>query len=68
MARIRRDDIRVIVSEPQLNQRIPELLARETGARVVLLTPLPGGLPGTDSYLDMMRYDVLQLARALEAN
>lgn len=66
MARIRRDDIRVIVSEPQLNQRIPELLARETGARVVLLTPLPGGLPGTDSYLDMMRYDVLQLARALE--
>lgn len=67
VARIRRQGIRVIVSEPQLNHRIPELLARETGARVVLLTPLPGGLPGTDTYLDMLRYDVLQLAQALEA-
>jgi ABC-type Zn uptake system ZnuABC Zn-binding protein ZnuA len=64
--KIRKDGIRVIVSEPQLNQRVPETLARETGARVVVLTPLPGGVAGTDTYLDMLRYDVLQLAEALE--
>ena len=62
---IRQRHVRVIVSEPQLNQKIPEMLARETGARVLVLTPLPGGLPGTASYLDLLRYNVTQLARAL---
>ena len=65
---IRKDRIRVIVSEPQLNQRIPELLERETGARIVVLTPLPGAMAGTETYLDMLRYNVFQLAQALEAS
>ena len=65
---IRKDRIRVIVSEPQLNQRIPELLGRETGARIVVLTPLPGAMAGTETYLDMLRYNVFQLAQALEAS
>ncbi|MFO0705417.1 MAG: metal ABC transporter substrate-binding protein [Nitrospira sp.] len=65
---IKKDRIKVIVSEIQLNQRVPELLAKETKARVVVLTTLPGGLPGTETYLDMLRYNVLQLANALEAS
>jgi ABC-type Zn uptake system ZnuABC Zn-binding protein ZnuA len=68
IAKIRKERIRVIVSEPQLNQKIPAMLARETGARVVVLTPMPGGVPGTETYLDMLQYDVLQLASALEAS
>jgi len=64
--RVRHERIRVIVSEPQLNEKIPHMLARETGAKVVVLTPLPGGLPGTETYLDMLRYDVMELAKALE--
>lgn len=66
--RIRKDRVRVLVSEPQLNQKIPEILAHETGARVVVLTPLPGGVPGTETYLAMLRYNVLQLVQALEAS
>jgi len=62
---IRKDRIKVIVTEPQLNQKLPLLLANETGARVVVLSPLSGGLPGTDSYLDLLRYNVTQLAEAL---
>jgi ABC-type Zn uptake system ZnuABC Zn-binding protein ZnuA len=65
--KIRKDRIRVIVSEIQLSQKLPDLLAKETKARVVVLTILPGGLPGTETYLDMLRYNVLQLANALEA-
>jgi ABC-type Zn uptake system ZnuABC Zn-binding protein ZnuA len=64
---IKKERIKAVVSEIQLSQRLPELLARETGARVVVLTTLPGGLPRTDTYLDMLRYNVLQLANALEA-
>jgi len=64
--KIRKENIRVIVSEIQLSQRLPELLARETKARVVVLTTMPGGVSGTETYLDMLRYNVLQLAGALE--
>jgi ABC-type Zn uptake system ZnuABC Zn-binding protein ZnuA len=63
---IKKEQIKVIVSEIQLSQKIPDLLAKEAKIRVVVLTTLPGGLPGTDTYLDMLRYNVLQLANALE--
>lgn len=65
--KIRRENIRVVVSEVQLSRRLPELLARETKAHIVVLTTMPGGLAGTETYLDMLRYNVLQLANALEA-
>jgi ABC-type Zn uptake system ZnuABC Zn-binding protein ZnuA len=65
--KIKKDRIKVIVSEIQLSQKLPELLAKETKTRIVVLTTLPGGLPGTETYLDMLRYNVLQLANALEA-
>ena len=68
VTKIKKDRIKVIVSEIQLSQRIPELLAKETKTRVIVLTTLPGGLPGTETYLDMLRYNVLQLANALEAS
>jgi len=67
IAKIKKDRIKVVVSEIQLSQKIPELLAKETGAHVVVLTTLPGGLPHTETYLDMLRYNVLQLANALDA-
>ena len=63
--KIRKDKIKVVVSEVQLSQRLPELLARETKAHIVILTTMPGGLAGTETYLDMLRYNVLQLAGAL---
>ena len=63
---IKKNRIKVIVSEIQLSQKLPDLLAKETGARVVVLTTLPGGLPHTETYLDMLRNNVLQLANALE--
>lgn len=65
---IREGRIRVIVSEPQLNQKLPRILAQESGARLVVLTAMPGGVPGTGTYLDMLRYNVMQLARALGAS
>jgi zinc/manganese transport system substrate-binding protein len=67
IATIKKQNIKVVVSEIQLSQKLPELLAKEAGARVVVLTTLPGGLPRTETYLDMLRYNVLQLANALEA-
>jgi len=67
IGKIKKNHIKVIASEIQLSQKLPDLLAKETKARVVVLTTLPGGLPGTETYLDMLRYNVLQLVNALEA-
>jgi ABC-type Zn uptake system ZnuABC Zn-binding protein ZnuA len=66
IAKIKKEQIKVVVSEIQLSQKIPDLLAKETGARVVVLTTLTGGLPNTETYIDMLRYNVLQLTNALE--
>lgn len=65
ISRMRKEGIRVIVSEPQMNPKVPDVLARETGARVVVLSPLPGAMPGTETYLTLLRYNVMQLADAL---
>jgi ABC-type Zn uptake system ZnuABC Zn-binding protein ZnuA len=64
---MRREKIGVIVSEPQLDPRLPELLAKETGARVVILSTLTGAIPQTDTYLDLMRYNTQTLIAALAA-
>ena len=67
IGKIKKERIKVIVSEIQLSQKLPALLAKETKTRIVVLTTLPGGLPGTETYIDMLRYNVLQLANALES-
>ena len=62
---IRSEKIKVIVSEPQLNPKVPKMLADETGAKVVVLSPLPGAIPGTATYLELIRYDAETLIAAL---
>ena len=65
--RMKSEKIKVIVSEPQLNQKVAQALAGETGARIVLLSPLPGAITGTDTYLSMLRYDIAKLVDALQS-
>lgn len=62
---IEREKVKVIVSEPQLNPKIPQTLSQETGIKVVVLSPLPGALPGTETYLDLIRYNTETLIAAL---
>jgi ABC-type Zn uptake system ZnuABC Zn-binding protein ZnuA len=63
---IRDEKIRAIVSEPQLSPRFPQILAEETQARVVLLSPIPGVIQGADHYYSMIEYNVNVLADALK--
>jgi ABC-type Zn uptake system ZnuABC Zn-binding protein ZnuA len=65
--RMKTDKIKVIVSEPQLNQKVAQALAGETGARIVLLSALPGAIKGTETYLSMLSYDIATLVAALES-
>ena len=62
---MRKRGIRIILTVPQFPPRIPNLVAEETGAVVVVATQLPGSLPGTDTYIEMLREDVRRILNAL---
>jgi ABC-type Zn uptake system ZnuABC Zn-binding protein ZnuA len=62
---IREQKIKVIVAEPWADRKVVELVARDSGARALVLPSSVGGLKGVDSYLDLMGYNVQGLAEAL---
>jgi len=57
--------VKVVCTEPQLPQDVPNVLASETGAKLVMLSPIAGALPGTEDYFSLLTYDVQHLVAAL---
>jgi ABC-type Zn uptake system ZnuABC Zn-binding protein ZnuA len=62
---IREQGVRLIVAEPFADQRVVELVARDSGARAVVLPAAVGGVKGVDTYLDLFEHNVRTLATAL---
>lgn len=56
---------KVVFVEPQFNPKIAEVIAKESGAKVVYLDPI-GGQKGRETYLDMMKYNIAAIAKAME--
>ena len=61
----RRIGAKAIFAEPQFSPKAAETIAAESGAQVLFLNPL-GGEKGPAPYLEMMRYNVAQMERALK--
>ena len=57
--------VRLILMEPYFSPSVPDLLARETGAKVLVLPPSVGGAEGVKTYLDLFDYLTDQLTTAL---
>jgi len=57
---------KVIVMEPFYDRKTADLVARQTGAQVLVLPPSVGGTKGIDDYIQLMTYDLTQLAHALQ--
>ncbi|MEW6681877.1 MAG: metal ABC transporter substrate-binding protein [Nitrospirota bacterium] len=64
---IKREQVPVILMEPYHERSIPDLLARQTGIKVLVLAPTVGGTPGTESYVALFDTDVARVAEALGA-
>ena len=62
---IRHYHIRAVFAEPQLNPKTAEVIAREAGVKVILLDP-EGGLPGRETYLGLMKYNLARLKEAMQ--
>lgn len=58
--------IKAIIVEPFHDRKIAEKVASSTGAKVVDFAQYPGGLPGTDSYVQLIDKLVANLAAALK--
>jgi ABC-type Zn uptake system ZnuABC Zn-binding protein ZnuA len=64
IAKMKAQGVRLIIVEPNREQRSPEFVAEKTGARVLPLPIMPGDGEAVD-YIGLIDYDVQQLQRAL---
>ena len=52
------DHVPFVVREPQFPEKVPRLIAEKTGAALLTLPIMPGGVPNTDTYIRMIDYIV----------
>jgi len=57
---------KVIIMEPFYDRKVADLVARQTGATVLILPPSVGGVPGITSYLQLMQHDVTELSNRVK--
>jgi zinc/manganese transport system substrate-binding protein len=50
------EHVAIVVREPQFPEKVPALIAKQTGATLVKLPIMPGGVPNTGTYIEEMDY------------
>jgi len=60
------EHVPIVVREPQFPEKVPALIARQTGATLVKLPIMPGGVPNTPTYIDEMDYIVNSFVSAIK--
>lgn len=64
---IREKNVGAILTEPQFSSTLAERIAEESGIELLLVDPLGGEkVPGRESYLELMRFNLNAFARALQ--
>ena len=58
------EHVPIVVREPQFPEKVPSLIARQTGATLVKLPIMPGGVPHTGTYIEEIDYIVHTLIAA----
>ena len=60
------EHVPIVVREPQFPEKVPALIAKQTGATLIKLPIMPGGVPDTETYIAEMDYIVHSFAEALK--
>ena len=65
---VKRTGAKAIIMEPFYDRKVADLVAKQTGIKVLILPPSVGGLRGApvNDYVSLMKYDVSQLAAAVQ--
>ena len=64
VAAMKAEHVPIVVREPQFPEKVPALIAEQTGAKLIKLPIMPGALPHTDTYIEMMDYIVKAMVEA----
>ncbi|HEY8148353.1 MAG TPA: metal ABC transporter substrate-binding protein [Vicinamibacteria bacterium] len=67
MKAMKEQGVRIILVEPYFDAKTPNSIARETGAKVLVLPPSVGGVPEVTDYIKLFDYDVRQILDAIKA-
>ena len=67
IARMRRENVKLILVEPYFDLKTPNMVARETGGHVVVLLPSVGGEKEVTDYFKLFDYDLALLKKAFDA-
>jgi len=61
---IKIDNIPVVASQPFHDKRLPKLVSEKTGCRAIILPTSVGGVPGTETYEDLIDFITKSLIEA----
>jgi zinc/manganese transport system substrate-binding protein len=64
---MKEQNVKIILVEPYFDAKTPNSIARETGARVLVLPPSVGGVKEIGDYIQLFDYDVRQIVEAIKA-
>ncbi|MGA2954407.1 MAG: metal ABC transporter substrate-binding protein [Thermodesulfobacteriota bacterium] len=66
IAAMKAEHASIVVREPQFPEKVPIRIAQQTGATMVTLPIMPGGVPNTETYIKMMDYIIGTLVGAIQ--
>ena len=66
IASMKADHVPIVVREPQFPEKVPKRIAEQTGATMITLPIMPGGVPHTETYVKMMDYIVQTMVTAMQ--
>jgi zinc/manganese transport system substrate-binding protein len=66
IAEMKAKHVPIVVREPQFPEKAPKRIAEQTGAVMITLPIMPGGVPHTDTYIKMMDYIIHTLVTAVQ--
>ena len=66
IAAMKTERVPIVVREPQFPEKVPRRIAQQTGAAMITLPIMPGGVPNTETYIKMMDYIVHTMVTAAQ--
>ncbi len=61
---MKNEGCKIVVREPQFSDRVPNQIAAQTGAKVVKLAIMVGGVPEAKTYIELIDYNLHALLEA----
>ncbi len=66
IADMKRQNVKILLVEPYFDLKTPQSIGRETGAKVLVMSPSVGGTKEATDYIKLFDYDLDQLVAAIK--